>query len=44
MGALRELLNHPGLSFFIAALVLLVAAAIGWVTARRAERAESLTV
>lgn len=44
LGALRELLNNPGLSFFIAALVLLVAAAIGWVTARRAERAESLTV
>lgn len=44
VGALRELLNHPGLSFFVAALVLLVAAAIGWVTARRAERAESLTV
>ena len=44
VGALRELLNHPGLSFFIAALVLLVAAAIGWVTARRAERTESLTV
>ena len=35
---------RPGLSFYIAAAVLVVAAGVGWITARRAERAESSAV
>lgn len=35
---------HPGLAFFIASGILLLAAALGWIVARRAERAESAPV
>ena len=35
---------HPGLAFFLAAAVLLLAALIGWAVGRRAEREETLTV
>lgn len=35
---------HPGLAFFLAAGVLLLAALIGWRVGRRAEREESATV
>jgi len=35
---------HPGLAFFLAAAVLLLAALIGWRVVRRAEREESATV
>jgi len=37
-------LYDPGLAFYLAAAVLLLAAAIGWVVARRAEREETVTV
>ena len=35
---------HPGLAFFIAAGVLLLAALVGWVVGRRAEREENVAV
>lgn len=35
---------HPGLAFFLAAAVLLLAALIGWAVGRRAEREENVTV
>ncbi|HZW17023.1 MAG TPA: TCR/Tet family MFS transporter [Brevundimonas sp.] len=35
---------HPGLAFFLAAAVLLLAALIGWWVGRRAEREENVTV
>ena len=35
---------HPGLAFFLAAAVLLLAALIGWRVGRRAEREENVTV
>ena len=35
---------HPGLAFFLAAVVLLLAAVIGWWVGRRAEREENVTV
>ena len=35
---------HPGLAFFLAAVVLLLAALIGWRVGRRAEREETVTV
>ena len=35
---------HPGLAFFLAAAVLLLAALIGWSVGRRAEREENVTV
>lgn len=35
---------HPGLAFFLAAAVLLLAALIGWQVGRRAEREETVTV
>ena len=37
-------LTHPGLAFFLAAVVLLLAALIGWWVGRRAEREETVTV
>lgn len=37
-------LYDPGLAFYIAAAILGLAAVIGWVVARRAEREESVTV
>lgn len=37
-------IHLPGLAFYLAAIVLLMAAAIGWVTARQAERAEAASV
>lgn len=37
-------LFDPGLAFYIAAAVLLLAAAVGWLTARQAERDESAVV
>ncbi len=35
---------HPGLAFFLAAAVLLLAAVIGWAVGRRAEREENVAV
>ncbi|MBF0664431.1 MAG: TCR/Tet family MFS transporter [Brevundimonas sp.] len=35
---------HPGLAFFLAAAVLLLAALIGWAVGRRAEREENVAV
>ncbi|MFN4040507.1 MAG: TCR/Tet family MFS transporter [Brevundimonas sp.] len=37
-------IHLPGLAFYLAAIVLLMAAGIGWVTARQAERAEAASV
>lgn len=37
-------LYDPGLAFYLAAAVLLLAAVIGWTVARRAEREETVTV
>ena len=37
-------IHQPGLAFYLAAIVLLMAAGIGWVTARQAERAEAASV
>ena len=37
-------IHLPGLTFYLAAIVLLMAAGIGWVTARQAERAEAASV
>ncbi|WP_395945882.1 TCR/Tet family MFS transporter [Brevundimonas sp.] len=39
-----SIVHAPGLAFYISGLVLLFAGVLGWITARRAERAESLTV
>lgn len=39
-----SVIHLPGLAFYIAAVVLLMAGAIGWVTARQAERAEAASV
>jgi MFS transporter, DHA1 family, tetracycline resistance protein len=36
--------QHPGLAFFMAAVVLLLAALLGWWVGRRAEREENVTV
>lgn len=44
LGLIDAVVHSPGLSFYISALVLLLAGVIGWITARRAERAESLSV
>ena len=38
------LLSDPGLAFYMAAAVLALAALIGWITARRAERDEVTVV
>lgn len=37
-------IHLPGLAFYLAAIVLLMAAGIGWVTARQAERAAAASV
>lgn len=37
-------IHLPGLAFYLAAIVLLMAAGIGWVTARQADRAEAASV
>ena len=43
-GWIDGLVHAPGLSFYISALVLLIAGALAWITARRAERAETPSV
>ncbi|MOA63750.1 hypothetical protein D3C78_1895860 [compost metagenome] len=35
-----DVISTPGLAFYLAAVVLALAALIGWITARRAERDE----
>jgi len=44
MAFVDAIVHAPGLAFYISGLVLLVAGVLGWITARRAERAESLAV